>query len=51
MFWLIIMVIVAALIWLEIIPLRKWYYLWKARAVSNYVRRSMDFFAWLDKLL
>lgn len=49
MFWFII--IVVALVWLEIIPLRKWYYLWKARTVSNYVRLCIAFFAWLNKLL
>ena len=48
---LILFLLVVALIWLEVIPLRKWFYMWKAYAVSSLVRRYIEFRAWLDKLV
>ncbi len=50
MFWLLCVIILAVLIWLEVLPMRRWLYEIKAKLIGAIIRSGIDVIEFLDNI-
>ena len=51
MFYLLLLAVVVFLVWLEIIPIRKWYYIVRAKVVCLFINFCLELVDLLDRAI